>query len=534
MKAEKLLMSISLLVVLLLFSGCGKELEDLSSLETGSDVESPEGSGQAEGEILRLQVSDAGFIDANTGSRAIDEGLTTKFEDGDQIGLFVVNSQNKILYANVPYTKEGDVWTTKENIRTKSYPVRVFAYYPYVPDDEIIAKVDSTADNYSDFFKTYIDELDISNQSSLADYRKADVMACMVMVNDKEEAREALTLTLNHLMGLVMVKLPETVTVTEINYYLKGDENFTWKIVQDKELPANLSDVLLKGTDGTIPLKESIGYRYVCKSGKNTESFNGSFMTYETVKRYTISNSIVTAGLYKTYNVGVEPFASSRGKIEYIPQVGDFYMSNGSILPKNTSADKTGCVGIVLWTGDPTFYDPILKKDFSKCTHGLIISLTELQTPYQAKYADTSIQSWAQDQAFYDTGYLPLSNTDNMQGYNNTKILEFYNSKFKETYPVTALGVFEKIASNDDLPKGKTSTWFFPSLQGYKEWNSVCSTIDSSLTAVGGQRSQGMYGYYTSTEYNNAKAYSIAIKIGKIEPGFKQSNLSPIRLFAAF
>ena len=275
MKTIKFYTGISLLTALFLFSGCGKELDEIPA--GGSGTESPENPAQEEGELLRLRVSDAGYLDAGTGSRATDSGLTTTFDDGDKIGLFVVDSQNEVLYANVPYTKSGADWTAAQDIRTKGYPVRVFAYYPYVKDAEITEKVVATARDASAFFANYIEGLDISNQSTQKLYRKADVMACMVTVDNKEAAREELTLSMSHLLGQVVVKLPETVTLS-VNYYLKGDGSYTWTV--QETLPANLSDESLKVTGDIQPLREETGYRYLCKSGDSNISFSGGFTTY--------------------------------------------------------------------------------------------------------------------------------------------------------------------------------------------------------------------------------------------------------------
>ena len=177
---------LSLFAALLLFSGCGKELDELPA--GGSNTESPENPAQMEGELLRLRVSDAGYLDVGTGSRATDSGLTTTFEDGDKIGLFVVNNENEVLYANVPYTKNKEEWTAEQKVRTKGYPVRVFAYYPYVEDAENVKKINKEAQAASAFFKTYIDGLDITDQSTPELYRQADVMACMVEIDDAEAA----------------------------------------------------------------------------------------------------------------------------------------------------------------------------------------------------------------------------------------------------------------------------------------------------------------------------------------------------------
>ena len=538
MKAEKLLMSISLLAVLLLFSGCGKELEDLSSPETGSGVESPDNSDQAEGEILRLQVSDAGFSDANTGSRAIDEGLTTTFEDGDQIGLFVVNSQDEILYANVPYIKEGDAWTAKENIRTKGYPVRVFAYYPYVPDDEIIAKVDSTADDYSAFFKQYIDELNISNQSSLADYRKADVMACMVEVKDKEEARDALTLTLNHLMGLVIVNLPKTVTLSSVNYYLKGDESYTW-VAKDVTFPANLSEESFS-VSGIQPLQEETGYRYLCKQGDNNIFFSGGFTTYGEKKGYATKGT-VNAGYSKTYDVSVKSF-SLKSPVEYIPQVGNFYMNDGSILPSITQENKTNCIGIVFWLGDPTVTDPVLKKNHYNCTHGLVVSLNEAISGWQENSEVASIQSWADSNGYGTSeGYIALANNiavgdpGEIQGYNNTEILKKYNDSHSK-YPVTVLDYFDDITNGVSLSRSKTSAWYLPSPKELVELYKVIIKVNSSLLALS-KSPVSMSHFWSSAEAHDGIDYTgawyVTMNTGYVSNYYRWADYC-VRLVFAF
>ena len=61
MKTMKFYTGLSLFAALLLFSGCGKELDELPA--GGSNTESPENPAQMEGELLRLRVSDAGYLD---------------------------------------------------------------------------------------------------------------------------------------------------------------------------------------------------------------------------------------------------------------------------------------------------------------------------------------------------------------------------------------------------------------------------------------------------------------------------------------
>ena len=545
MKTMKFYTGLSLFAALLLFSGCGKELDELPA--GGSNTESPKNPAQTEGELLRLRVSDAGYLDVGTGSRATDSGLTTTFEDGDKIGLFVVNNENEVLYANVPYTKNGEEWTAEQNVRTKGYPVRVFAYYPYVEDDKIIGKINNEAQDASAFFQKYIEGLDISNQSTLADYRQADVMACMVSIDDAEAARKELTLKMNHLMGLVVVKLPTEVTFSSVTYYLKDDENYEWTI-PDVKLPANLSDESFT-VSGIQPLKEETGYRYLCKSGEHNISFNGGFTTYERVKSYRVSDATVSAGSSKTYNVSVTPLDAPQ-KVEHILQVGDFYMEDGSILPwSDTSSDKTNCIGIIFWSGNPTTTDLVLQEEHPNCKHGLVVSLQE------AKYArwqpkcrpeiNYGVDYWFfNTQSYYVTtnykvteknisGIYPNFTSGDIQGYNNTEILKKYNSHFQESMPVTLLDYLSNITSGVSLPDGITSGWYIPSPKELFELYSVKSKVNNILSQLDAPLLfNSIDEYWSSAESSSSLAYSLTEE-GRVNRGSK-THYKRLRAVFAF
>lgn len=514
MKTIKFYMGISLLATLLLFSSCGKELDELPA--GGSNTESPENPAQTEGELLRLRVSDAGYLDAGTGSRATDSGPTTTFEDGDKIGLFVVNNENEVLYANVPYEKKGEEWTATQPIRTKGYPVRIFAYYPYVEDDKITEKVDTTAADASAFFASYIEGLDISNQSTLADYRQADVMACVVSIGDAEAARDALTLTMNHLMGLVVVKLPETVTVTEINYYLKGDEDFTWTVEEDVTLPANLSGESLTVTEGIQPLEEETGYRYLCKSGENNISFSGGFTTYEAAKSYTGSGT-VSAGSIKTYNVSVAPF-DAPGKAEYTPQPGDFYMKDGSVLSRVTSSNKADCIGIVYWV--PTADDPLESNKFtwleehSTCIHGLVVGLEVKRSSWGTYGEKTDITDSETDDIF--------------RGYSNTKSLENEHSDY------TIVSAYNILKSGVTLPLGKTSGWYVPSVGELMKLYQEKFKVNASLSALDSTEPLSSSTYWSSGENSPYDAWTVGMNTGRVSIGLKRADRYYVRLSFAF
>lgn len=511
MKTMKFYMGISLLAALLLFSGCGKELDELPAGDSGT--ESPENPEQTEGELLHLRVSDAGYLDAGTGSRATDSGLTTTFEDGDKIGLFVVNNENEVLYANVPYTKSGEEWTASQNVRTKGYPVRVFAYYPYVEDDKIIGKINNEAQDASAFFKTYIDGLDITDQSTPELYRQADVMACMVEIEDKDAARKKLTLTMNHLMGLLVIDFPEEVTLTKVKHYLKGDNSFSWLVEKETSCPFESEDEKLS----IQALHEEKGYRYICKSNKAI-SFSGAFTTYGSGKSYSVSDATVSAGSCKTYRIFVNAFEPvSPALVEYAPQVGDFYMKDGSVLSSISEGDKNNCVGIVCWV--PTEDDSLGKHNASwlethpNCTHGLVVGLKHIQTQWGIVGEQTNIIDYR------DKGFVGFENTQRL-------ILE------RPTYPVVSTYRTLKVP----LLTNRNSDWYIPSIDEMLTLHYNYTLVSQILVELGTSFADPLNqaSGWSSGEQNAYNGYYFAFHNGYLSGMNKDSSIITLRLYLAF
>lgn len=498
MKVIKSYMGISLLTVLLLFSGCGKEMEDITIPETGSGVESSDDPEQTEGEIFRLQVSDAGFCDANTGSRATDSGLTTIFENGDTIGLFVVNNENKVLHANVPFTYNGKTWTAEQTVRIKGYPARVFAYYPYVKDTEIIEKVNSTAEDASVFFSQYISELEIEDQSTPELYRKADVMTCMVSVANMKEAREPLKLTMNHMMGLVIVNLPGKSVTQTINYKIDGKSDYVWS----GSFLTNISREKI-----SVPAwHENNSFRYLYKPGK--VSFSCEFYTNNVKKSYEESIEALGSGNCKTYNI-IFPKTLEQ-KIE----IGDFYLNDGSLRSKDaslTDEEKQKCIGIVCYTGN--FSNSVNGKN-----RALVIGLKE------------QVAAWCTKS---DPPYLGLkggSTSDGFVGYEETqKLLKYKNDP---DYPIVnqAYQTLSRVA----LPYGRTSNWYIPSILELSGMSNNRSSFKPSLTALGTSLADNLSYYIWSIGEAGSDYATVAWTGAETYSNKSKSNVCSVRLFFAF
>lgn len=156
-------------------------------------------------------------------------------------------------------------------------------------------------------------------------------------------------------------------------------------------------------------------------------------------------------------------------------RVGDFYYSDGTTSAE-LDAGKTP-IGMVFWVGDPTEDDATLKKDHPGCTHGLVISLTEVKDKLawqeNWKAEDVQVGAWVKE----NTDYLPITagagdNIELIRGYNNTKAIEAWN----KTYPESAvIGVRDAVAYRSEVKAPeKSSGWYLPSA---KELSLLCTGV---------------------------------------------------------
>lgn len=151
------------------------------------------------------------------------------------------------------------------------------------------------------------------------------------------------------------------------------------------------------------------------------------------------------------------------------PRVGDFYYEDGSTSDHIDNAKKI--IGIVFWVGDATKQDKAMKRDFPKCTNGLVVSLTEIaQCPWQEKYKDydNTVGAWIEANAKqYETTVTAednvSTNLNKTVGYNNSKALEAFNNAAENSaWPVTAIVKLKEFAAANPVP-ATTTGWYLPS-----------------------------------------------------------------------
>ena len=240
---------------------------------------------------------------------------------------------------------------------------------------------------------------------------------------------------------------------------------------------------------------------------------------------------------------------------------GDFAMKDGSFISYSegvtlTDEQKANVAGIVFWTeseddGPSTLVgdavaDQVMQSAFPNCTHGLIVSLTDVSTKgscsWQSSYE--SIYDKFQNTGLFnpgnkanyvaiESGYNETDNINKILGYNNTKVLEAYNAHCKANdksgylvQPIEALAEWKK--SNSDI--ANTTGWFLPSGkelhmlcykdvadvydEGGKDKLETWTVVNSSLGKVGGTQFGDNY-YWSSSEGADGEDIAFYVHLNK-------------------
>lgn len=154
------------------------------------------------------------------------------------------------------------------------------------------------------------------------------------------------------------------------------------------------------------------------------------------------------------------------------PAVGDYYYSDGT-WSSELDGTKT-VIGVVFYIGDPAQDDAIMAEDCPDCTHGLVISLYNQNTPWQSNYDayGDNVDTWVQaNLTGYESmiagtqGTEPGSTMNDMLGYQFTKAIEAFNAAPEHAdCPVDAVANLASFRESNPAPAG-TSGWYMPSLK---------------------------------------------------------------------
>lgn len=410
---------------------------------------------------LTISVTDGGYntsaVDGKI-TRAVENGYTTEFTEGDACGLFMVRglySDKKMIYSNVKLTAERDAATGKLTWKPEAGTTlegglsdeEYYLYYPYKADldDTVISKLLEYAimNPQLPFFYPLVNRWPVEvDQSSYADYTASDLMTASCTPT-LENGKLRLDFVMAHELPLVVIEMPKTVykfTDARIPDYTVGAEaTFTGTAKP------------LRMADGT--------YRYLVHSSMPT--IEGCYDGGNREFTITTSASHPVVGEYKRYKV--DGAAETIKNVTYaesgIARIGDFYCTKnngttGYLIPKEadeTTVQAAKVVGIVFQTDKSR----IGAKEKEKLggegnVHGLVMAVKNIATR----------QAWGlfgMDEGL-TTCRTKADNYNDISGYGNCEHIRTNRGNF-DSYPAFKAAY----DYNTTCPVPATTTgWYLP------------------------------------------------------------------------
>lgn len=412
---------------------------------------------QDKAQQLTISVTDGGYTSAvenmktRVETRAVENGYTTEFTEGDACGFYMVRG-GKPVYSNVKLTAEKDaatggiMWKTDgttlaAGMDGESY----YLYYPYQADmaGKTATPAEGAVMTDAEFFKPLIDGWQPGDdQSTHAAYTASDLMTAGGSTTGTGNTIH-LSFAMKHRMALAVIEMPKTVY---------------------KFIDANVPDYTV-GAEATFtgtakPLRMADGtYRYLVHSSMPT--IEGCYDGGNREFTFTTSASHPVVGEYKRYKV--DGAAETIKNVTYaesgIARIGDFYCTKnngttGYLIPKEadeTTVQAAKVVGIVFQTDKSR----IGAKEKEKLggegnVHGLVMAVKNIATR----------QAWGlfgMDEGL-TTCRTKADNYNDISGYGNCEHIRTNRGNF-DSYPAFKAAY----DYNTTCPVPATTTgWYLP------------------------------------------------------------------------
>ena len=412
---------------------------------------------QDKAQQLTISVTDGGYTSAvenmktRVETRAVENGYTTEFTEGDACGFYMVRG-GKPVYSNVKLTAEKDaatggiMWKTDgttlaAGMDGESY----YLYYPYQADmaGKTATPAEGAVMTDAEFFKPLIDGWQPGDdQSTHAAYTASDLMTAGGSTTGTGNTIH-LSFAMKHRMALAVIEMPKTVY---------------------KFIDANVPDYTV-GAEATFtgtakPLRMADGtYRYLVHS--SMPNIEGCYDGGNREFTITTSASHPVVGEYKRYKV--DGAAETIKNVTYaesgIARIGDFYCTKnngttGYLIPKEadeTTVQAAKVVGIVFQTDKSR----IGAKEKEKLggegnVHGLVMAVKNIATR----------QAWGlfgMDEGL-TTCRTKADNYNDISGYGNCEHIRTNRGNF-DSYPAFKAAY----DYNTTCPVPATTTgWYLP------------------------------------------------------------------------
>lgn len=473
-----------LLVLLSAVSLCGCSNDD-EPVATATDGTTLTVTARADGFASTDGTAHTGTPQTDTPqTRASESGYTTTFVKDDQIGVFAVKGGSVITDCqNVPFTYNGTSWNGSTPVY--KYPdATYFAYYPYTADMNDKTSVDAIVSAFNTAVAAATD------QSTYAKYTACDLMTT---TRDVSPTGSSLSFSFTHKMSLIEISLPA-------QKYKTSDDTNAYEY-SAPVLGATFS-LTPNGSSATTikpcPMGNGI-YRYIVPAGTSGATVSGAFNTADGMTiEYSKSSLSLSAGNYKRLNVTYSGAPSTTPTVRALA-VGDYYYSDGGIVPKNASNPPSeGRIGIVMKVGKDDSGDwkddcQYKKKDGSTTINGYVLALHDANGGDYCQWGSCGIKVEHTDMnRNRDTGFYGYKNTQAIISFNESKSGTL-SSAFPATYYAT-------VGYEASYPApANSSGWFLPSVGQCKYWLNNRDTLLESVKKATGNSDYNWKSYYWSS-----------------------------------
>lgn len=485
---------------------------------------------------FQISVSDEGFMDESGKTRATENGYTTRFSNGDAIGIFAVRGETVVEdIKNRKFTLTDGYWELTDGgdpIEYKGSQFQRMTFYAYYPYNANVTFDPTKVDP----FETYVNNWKIGSEQNEGNYTQYDLMTSTGSVQG-DRLKGQIAFTMQHRMALAVVKMPN------LTY------SFTNGGIDDYLLPLAAGSFTVNNTQATPYYQESTDtYRFLVNPNKEF-SIKGTYtgvseMEYE-------AKGTLEGGTAKMYTI------EDKSKINHTLQVGDYFCADGKIVSVDAETVPESVIGIVCYVGNIqpsvtheayTETQDALRRDHPGCTHGLVVAMN------YAEYNDskTSVFSPQSRDYFYGNWFNSdddwtgkFINTDTKTtdaegvaalpflGYNHTELM--INSPSWENACQAGVNFVQAYRTKVVAPN-ITSGWFLASLKELDLLFRLKSTINARLKAVGGDELLEGSRHWSNAERtgNTQIVYQHNFSTGVINDKRRNEGAGYFRMMLAF
>lgn len=277
------------------------------------------------------------------------ENVPVTISEGDAIGLYILRDGNPEASA-VKLTLANDgTWNASEELK-HAEGNRYFAYYPW--QEQPNGAIHADAENDQAFFAEMISEwIPAADQSTPEKFAAASLMTASGKVSATDEAA-TLALQFTPRTALVGISFPQTV----------------YKFTNSPSIPDYTVPVSNIAFDGFTPSTLDSGIHLYQVNPNSESEVKGSYGEGESWKFAAADNE---AGRLTLHAVG-----GGNTEKQHTLQVGDFFLADGNLLPKDTDAATVAAAPVVgiVYQIDPSRISEAEKKALGEKVHGQVVS----------------------------------------------------------------------------------------------------------------------------------------------------------------